>query len=177
MRLTNYLREAFVNAAMNDVPHVDYQEQWRKLVLPAHVATLPTEVQTLWNNLNTRKFLNTCYMQCPGSSMEVPCIDEYEYRRNLQPPPAVREEADKLTKAYTAQRESQANLRRMLESVALSCTTRKALAAALPEFEKYLPAEEAPMSRTVPALANVVAEFAKAGWPKERKVKREAATA
>jgi hypothetical protein len=53
--------------------------------------------------------------------------------------------------------------------VAEGASTRKALVAALPEFEKYLPAEvEAPV-RSLPAIANVVAEFTKAGWPKGEK--------
>lgn len=54
----------------------------------------------------------------------------------------------------------------------ITCKTRAALAAALPEFEKYLPAEAALVNdRTVPALvaANTLAELSRAGWPKTDK--------
>ena len=43
---------------------------------------------------------------------------------------------------------------------------REALAAMLPEFEKYLPSETPALDRTVPAVANVVTDFMRAGWPK-----------
>jgi hypothetical protein len=36
----------------------------------------------------------------------------------------------------------------------------------LPEFEKYFPAEDAPISKNLPALANMVADLTKLGWPK-----------
>ena len=32
MRLTNYIREAFVRSVMNDVPSIDYEEKIRNLV-------------------------------------------------------------------------------------------------------------------------------------------------
>ena len=36
---------------------------------------------------------------------------------------------------------------------------------AFPEFEKYLPSEAQP-TKNLPALANVVADLSKLGWPK-----------
>lgn len=50
-----------------------------------------------------------------------------------------------------------------------ACTTRKQAAEVLPEFEKYLPEDEPKALRTLPALANVAADFVKAGWPKNAK--------
>ena len=49
----------------------------------------------------------------------------------------------------------------------ITCKTRAALAAALPEFEKYLPADEPKALRSLPSMANVASEFVKAGWPKK----------
>ena len=62
-----------------------------------------------------------------------------------------------------------ASLKSQLKSAAHSVTTRKALAALLPEFEKYLPADEAAACKTLPVVQNIVADFAKAGWPKGKK--------
>jgi hypothetical protein len=60
------------------------------------------------------------------------------------------------------------DLQNKLESVAKSCNTRKQLAELLPEFEKYLPADTPAASRSVPAIANLVTEFTKAGWPETK---------
>ena len=54
-----------------------------------------------------------------------------------------------------------------LMAAANSCTTRKALVELLPEFEKYLPADQAAACKTLPAVANIMADFVKAGWPKD----------
>jgi hypothetical protein len=47
-------------------------------------------------------------------------------------------------------------------------STRKALVDLLPEFEKYLPADEAKAIASLPAVANVLSDFVKAGWPKNQ---------
>jgi len=57
-------------------------------------------------------------------------------------------------------------LRDKLKRAAASFTTRKQLAEAMPEFEKYLPADEAAAIRSLPAVTNVVGDFQRAGWPK-----------
>ena len=62
-------------------------------------------------------------------------------------------------------------------SPALGASTRKGLADALPEFEKYLPADEPAAVRSLPVVANVVADFVKAGWPKGKQPARAAAAA
>lgn len=72
-------------------------------------------------------------------------------------------QAEKPTDEQVAQR---AKLESNLRATACSVTTREALVKLLPEFEKYLPAADAPQDRTVPALANLVADFVAAGWPK-----------
>lgn len=64
------------------------------------------------------------------------------------------------------QQQTRSALKDRLRSVAYACSTRKALLAALPEFEKYLPEDEPAALRTLPVVANVVADFVKAGWPK-----------
>jgi hypothetical protein len=67
------------------------------------------------------------------------------------------------------QNQARTRLRNQLEQAAASATTTKALAEMFPEFAKYLPAEET-KARNLPAIANVVADFVKAGWPKNQAV-------
>ncbi len=71
-----------------------------------------------------------------------------------------------LAKPYEDEDEAISAARCKLQGAIEGCTTRKALMTRLPEFEKYYPAEEAPMSKNLPALANVIADLSKLGWPK-----------
>ena len=82
---------------------------------------------------------------------------------------ALRAEVDALKAEMDASNKARKALAEKLRAVAYSVTTRKALAAALPEFEKYLPPDDAAAIRTLPVVANVVADFVKAGWPKGKK--------
>lgn len=43
IRLTNYVRDAFIAAAMNDVPTIDYDEQTRSLSTHGSMPELPYE--------------------------------------------------------------------------------------------------------------------------------------
>lgn len=69
------------------------------------------------------------------------------------------------------------NLQTRLKGVAYACTTRKQLEEALPEFSSYLPEEEAKAAKNLPAVANVLSDFVKAGWPKSNNGKIAAAKA
>jgi hypothetical protein len=60
-------------------------------------------------------------------------------------------------------------LRSKLKGAAYACTTTKQLRELLPEFDKYLPEEVAASARSLPVVANIVAEFTKAGWPSKGK--------
>lgn len=161
MKLTNYHREAFVNAAMDDVPMVDYDAQATKILQDFQLKHLPKEIRAIYENPELRGFLKTNRTYCFS----------HRYISVYGDAPL-----DAATKAKVADLESKANeqksslsaLRESLTSVAAGAATRKALAEALPEFEKYLPAEDAPATRCVPALANIVSSFVAAGWPKDK---------
>lgn len=66
------------------------------------------------------------------------------------------------------QKKKRQELESRLRSVAYSCSTLKQLNAALPEFEKYMPSDKEALAQNLPALANVVADFIAAGWPKDK---------
>jgi hypothetical protein len=55
-----------------------------------------------------------------------------------------------------------------LQNAIMACTTLKALETTFPEFKKYFPTETQP-TKNLPALANVVADLSKLGWPKGEK--------
>jgi hypothetical protein len=162
MKLTNTIRYAFIRAAMNDVPSVDYAEQIRAIALADIADQLPKKVRAVWDDTSLRHWVKTDWRNYGGVSMSVPCGDLEK--------PLLRVEAglkiNALKKAADTQHNQRQELERKLKGCAYSVTTRKALVALLPEFEKYLPADEPAALRTLPVVANVVADFVKAGWPK-----------
>jgi Nucleotide modification associated domain 5 len=164
MRLTNYIRDAFVSAVMQDVPKVNYDEQIRAKYKEAMLALMPPELVGHYEK--NKDWFNHGYRHVPGChlSINVVCPDG-EHR---DPKPEHQKQIDALAEAYRNQRKTRTELQAKLHGVAYGCTTRKALAEALPEFEKYLPKEDEKPSKSLPALANLVADFTKAGWPKEQ---------
>lgn len=159
MKLTNNLREAFIRAAMDDVPHVDYSEQIQSVAQKAAAALLPLKVRALWADNTLRPYVATVYFR--GAMLPGTNADDNKIRAAAEVVVAP------LIKAREAQEAARKDLARKLRAVAYSVTTRAALVEALPEFEKYLPADE--RTANLPAIANVVAEFVAAGWPKGKK--------
>jgi hypothetical protein len=81
------------------------------------------------------------------------------------------EKMNALAVAKATQASDRDTLSAKLQAAANSVATRKALVELLPEFEKYLPADEGAACKTLPAVANLLADFSKAGWPKSATAK------
>lgn len=157
MKLTNTIRDAFVRAAMADVPTVDYDDQIQKLVTADAVKQLPPKVAAIYKDAALRPFVSADY--CGQVSGHFPGV-------NFKPTAETLAVVKRLNDADDVQSTRRNELSRRLRAVAYSVTTRKALIDALPEFEKYLPVDDAAATKNLPAVANVVADFVKAGWPK-----------
>jgi hypothetical protein len=178
MRLTNTIRQAFVNAAMNDVPKVDYEAQATKLAKEALDASFPVSVQKLIKDPVAEAYINREYHRMP---MRFSNFNHYAMRSGNE---TIKNEMPKVwakIEALHSQNEVQLgrmkDLRLKLEACANAATTRKQLVEMLPEFEKYLPEDEAKANRQLPVVANVVSDFVKAGWPKQNAGKIAAAKA
>jgi hypothetical protein len=166
MKLTNYIRDAYITSVMQDVPCERHEEQIQKTILDDAVAQLPGPVRAIWRNPDFQGYLElgSVYPVQKAGCVQVPCLTPKNFK--------LTDEAMHRVLELVALREEQAarlnSLRTRLRSIAYGCSTRKALAEALPEFEKYLPKEEE-TSRNLPVIANVVTDFVKAGWPKGAK--------
>ncbi len=165
MKLTNTQRDAFIRAAMNDVPQIDYQEKNIKIIAADIKAQLPPKVLAIWEDsklegyVNLRKgYFGITYFQYP-----------YDGYSHMKLSPKAEAAVDAIKQLNEAQDVLRDNLRNKLRGCAYACTTRKALLDLLPEFEKYLPADDVAACRTLPVVANVVSDFVKAGWPASRK--------
>lgn len=166
MRLTKILREAFVRSAMNDVPEIDYCEQIIKLAMDAAVAAMPQDVKAIY--LKYPEYMPPVQHKAGKDEnyrdytyVYVPMPEEKPF------PKAMNTAVVELLRLQRDQASARSRLENQLKAVADSMTTRKALAEALPEFAKYLP-EEMEKSSMLPAVANTVADFVRAGWPKGR---------
>lgn len=165
MKLTNYIRDAFINSAIADVPQTDYDERIRGLIVKDFVDQLPTAVREIWEKESTCEYVYTTYQSFFNVSAAIPVRRNAERKLTIE---AQKKLAELAVKSKAQDREIR-ELKSKLRSVAYSCTTRKKLVELLPEFEKYLPADEQQAAKVMlPAVANVVADFTKAGWPKNK---------
>lgn len=163
MRLTNTMREAFVRAVLQDVPAEDYENKIRDSIN----AEIAKKKKALGLDAIDAERLTYNYGFLEGVRFAANGLTDKEVSaiKNL---PNMAE----LGKSKSAQEKCMKDLRDKLTGAINACTTRKQAAEALPEFEKYLPADEPKALRSLPALANVAADFVKAGWPKGQKAAR-----
>lgn len=171
MKLTNYIRDAFIRAAMQDVPEgKNYDEIITRKVLASFVVRLPPSVQKVWKDQQTQAFIRLGTFHGFGVSVSVPSIDgRYASLSEKDLPDEERHAITALAAEWKAEKQTMDSLRDKLKGAAYACTTRKALAELLPEFERYLPAESENSGRSLPVVANLVTDFMKAGWPKDKK--------
>jgi len=165
MKLTKYIRDAFVSSALKDVPQEDYLEQIRKIVYDTAVANLPPAVAKIYQDPNMKGYINTRYVFAFGTSLCVPYSDTHG-KVTVTIPPKIQEKLKELQDKHAEQVKVFNNLKYKLRIVAYGCNTRKQLLERLPEFEKYLPSDTA-VSTNLPAITNLVTDFVKAGWPKK----------
>lgn len=166
MRLTKNDRKAFIAAVMKDVPSKlgEIEAQAQALHIEDALTVMPEELRALYTDERCRKFITHAKANSQAAGyIEVPHHDRYGWRNICDPARAKKEEV--FDQAYSAERKRLAELHEKLENAVAGCSTLKALKAALPEFEKYMPAERKPTT-TALVVANVVADFAAAGWPK-----------
>lgn len=161
MKLANNIRSAFVIAVMNDVPQVDYREQAQKLLIADAVAQLPPKIRAIYNDQSLRHFVQRKQEYALHQYIHVPGP---EYARSE----AVAARLAELLQLHDDQDAKRAELRNQIRAIADTSSTRKQLVDKLPEFEKYLPVDERAAARSLPLVANVVADFVKAGWPKDK---------
>lgn len=170
MKLTKYDRDAFVLAAMEDVPKVDYDKQAQTLVLDHLKKVLPTDLQNAiakypeWFDAQT--------IQMPG------CLQNFATRmcnngytdRYLNQWPELKTQLEELSKAKKAQDDKRGALSAQLRGAILNCNTLKQAKEVLPEFVKYLPEDRDgdKKCRQMPVIANLVADLLNAGWPKDK---------
>lgn len=156
MRLDKYAKQSIVRAIMNDVPEPDKAKR-REVVQAAIVKAMSPEARKLYNKtpsaLRTHHVGDVLYDGRSWGTRDIIAGDVNS------------ETIDELLKPYKDEDDARAVTKRKLTAIVEGCSTLKQLQTLLPEFKQYMPTEAAP-TKNLPAVANMVADLSKLGWPK-----------
>jgi hypothetical protein len=159
MKVTKLQKEAIVRAIMNDVPKPNKATRHAK-VQAALVKAMSPECRKLYGKrpdiFTSEHTGDITYDGCNWALRHVIIGD------------APKEKLKEILEPYKAEDEKFYEAKRNLTNAIMACTTLKALETTFPEFKKYFPTETQP-TKNLPALANVVADLSKLGWPKGEK--------
>lgn len=163
MKLTNQIRDAFIKAAMSDVPKIDYQANAQELAKD----WLESQMAVVFPGVDITKaepWLEQKSVYMPGSlrSFYTFSSDYNILKSNAK----LWAKLEAIAKVSDAQAIKRKQLEEQLRGCAYSVMTRKALAELLPEFAHYLPNESTP-AKMLPATTGVIKAFHAAGWPKK----------
>jgi hypothetical protein len=173
MRLTNTIRDSFIRAAMHDVPkEMDHSEEIRKIVTKDFVEKLHPKVRAVYDDPSICDWLKSDHNNYGEVSVRYPAREQSGWGSKPKLTPSVQKKVDELAQKKKDNDKLRDDLESKLRRVAYSVSTRKQLVDALPEFEKYLPEDEAKAICTLPVVTNVVADFVKAGWPTKKAGKK-----
>ena len=157
MRLDKYVKSSIVRAIMQDVPPVDKAAR-RLAVQAAIVKAMSPEVRKVFRS--NPGALRTAYT---GDVVE---LDDYN-SRSITVGDVTDDQLEEILKPYKEEDRVRYDTKRKLQGIVEGCSTLKQLQTLLPEFKQYMPTEAAP-TKNLPAVANVVADLSKLGWPKSK---------
>ena len=157
--ITKWDKQAIVKAIMADVPKPDKKKRREKLQAEV-VKLMSPECRKVYKL--TPRALATCHV---GDYV----YDEYDWStRNIICGDVSEKKISELIQPFKDEDAVYVDTRNNLRCAIEACRTIKQLNDRLPEFKKYFPTVEKPIN-TLPALANVVADLTKLGWPKGEK--------
>lgn len=170
MKLTKSHRQAFVKAVMQDVPTVNYEDELHKFARQCAINYLPPQLQAMALDKDLSLYFNHDTVWFDHHRTGIGAIRVIASRsNNFHFKAEDGKVADSIMAKAQQQRIDREALKERIEGVIASCTTLKTAKERLPEFVKYLP-EEMEKSTTLPAIANIVADLTKLGWPKDKQL-------
>ncbi len=157
MKLSKMTKEAIVRAIWNEVPEVDYKAR-KEAIQAALVEMFASEVKAIY-----KKRPNALHKGIYSGvfSYEMSYQERYLIVADL-----TEEQINSVLDPYTEEDAARTRAKDKLKELVMGCSSRKQLVNLLPECEKYLPAE-ASTDRSLPVVANVIADMTKLGWPKK----------
>lgn len=169
MRLTSSDRDAFVAAAMDDVPKIDYSEQAKRLILAHMKTTVPTDLLAMIEKYPDRFVAHKVCMPLHLEDFYTKLTHKYVSWGDAVADDAMRKRIGEIDELSRAQTNTHRQLEAKLRAVISECTTLKQAKERMPEFEKYLPEDrDGKVCRQMPVIANLVEDLMAAGWPKDK---------
>ena len=168
MKLTKLHREAFVRAVIQDLPQIDYEAMAHKLVQEKAIEALPAKLRPVALDKELRTYLTTDTMWFNQHATGIGNCAVFSgrggyFRLNDKDQITL----DEIMASAQHQRDERKRMEERMAGVIAACTTVKMAKTHLPEFEKYLP-KEVEKTNNLPAIANIVADLTKLGWPKDK---------
>lgn len=155
MNLTKLHKQAIVRAIIQDLPPLN-RAKWAEEIRAAIIKAMSPAVRKL-HSVN------------PGAlrTASVPFSSEHRYWGAEMPVGDVTKDQIKaIVEPYEKQVTERRDMEKKLEHAFEGIRTVKQAMTTFPEFAKYYPSEAQP-TKNLPALANVVADLSKLGWPKQ----------
>jgi hypothetical protein len=155
MKFNKYTKQSIVRAIIQDIPPID-KEARANAIKEAIVEAMSPEVRKLFKSnpkaLRTDQVMYASPLRNWGYDVVVGDV--------------TKEQINAITAPYEKQEEERNGAERKLEAAFSGINTLKQALATFPEFKKYYPTEAEP-TKNLPALANVMADLSKLGWPKK----------
>lgn len=165
MRLTNYQRDAFISAIMNDVPKIDYQTQAEAIAKEDAYNQMPVKVKEAFNDKTLLPYFHKQYFYFRGMNF---CSVTIYAPEGFDVGADAKTKLHELNDLKNSQQENRNALESKLRGAIYSVSTLKAARELLPDFLDYLPEEDKP-TKNLPAVANLIVDFKAAGFPKDKK--------
>ena len=155
MKFNKLTKQAIVRAIIQDIPPIDAQA--RALAIHAAIVkAMSPEVRKLFKThpaaLRTATVRYSSPFRTWGHDVTVGDVTDEKIKEILKP--------------YEKQEEERGQAENKLRHAFEGINTLKQALTTFPEFKKYYPTEEEP-TKNLPALANVMADLSKLGWPKK----------
>lgn len=150
MKLTKYEKEAIYRAIRNDIPKPSNKAEDLQAII---VKQMSVPIRNIYKKnpdvlrrarVGAWEYNTDCYLEL--------IVGDVDYKEALKP---LHDEIGKYNDTC-----------KKLEAAVNACNTLAALKKMLPEFISYFPTEEQP-TKNLPAVANLVADMTKLGWPKK----------
>lgn len=155
MKLSKYTKQAIVRAIIHDLPPID-KEARASAIKEAIIKFMSPEVRKLFKT--------------HPAALRLADVEYVDIHRSWSAPVVVGDVTRDQIKAIIAPYEKQEQERREAEAklthAFAGISTLKQALTTFPEFKKYYPTEAEP-TKNLPALANVMADLSKLGWPKK----------
>ena len=154
MKLSKLHKEAIVRAIMQDTPPIDKVKRAEAIIAEVVKAMSP-EVRKLYKTKPDALRRRT-----------VPYTNQYSNWSDVVVGDVTDEKIKEIAAPYKLQEDERNAMQRKLTHAFEGINTLKQALTSFPEFKKYYPTEAEP-TKNLPALANVMADLTKLGWPKK----------